>query len=637
MYCQFYRFSAKPFENTPDPDFLFLPKNHREVLASLSYGINAGKGFMLVVGDVGTGKTTLIHALIKQIDRNFLIIHIINPRTSFQEIVQHMCRKLEINPNGLSGLELVEAIREKLITLDKDGVRLVLIIDEAHHLTREALEEIRLISNIESEKKKLIQIALVGQIELYRTLQHDNLRQLRQRIVLSRSLTPLDKRETFDYIQHRLNVAGRRDQIFSTRALNLIWEKSKGIPRVINQLCDNALVIGLALDATTIGPKIIKEAIHDMESGRELLKDAKRPLFLSWKLVGAIAVIGCLILLSRLWDVGQLVPFHRTSINGPTGCGEGKLRDSGHKEIEAVSVRVAKGKEVEVGKERQDDVSITSTSSSTEPGGDSFRSDGRKEVGKVPAEKPEEKGIEAGKKKQDDVLSASNSSSAEQGAHKFSGDGHKEVGKTSPEKPEEKGIELGKKGQDDIFLGPKELDIPEHVHDPESKRESERKKVKQRDYLAKIAWGKYGIANDTVYDLIQMANPEIQDVDLIYADQEIMLPCIRRKDLIVKDEKGSYYIHYASFYSFEKARDGVQELQSKKQQVFLFTVLMGKELIYRIYIGLFEDYSEAKKEAQEIDFKYLPFLKSEGLSPAPLGLLNISGCISYLLISLATV
>ena len=197
MYCQFYSFSAKPFENTPDPDFLFLSKNHREVLASLTYGITAGKGFMLVVGDVGTGKTTLIRALIKQIDPNFLIIHIINPKTNFKEIIHHICRKLEVIPNGLGELELADAIREQLITLGKGGIRLVLIIDEAHHLSREALEEIRLISNIESEKKKLIQIALVGQIELYRTLQHDNLRQLKQRIILSRSLVPLDKKETF--------------------------------------------------------------------------------------------------------------------------------------------------------------------------------------------------------------------------------------------------------------------------------------------------------------------------------------------------------------------------------------------------------------------------------------------------------
>ena len=115
----------------------------------------------------------------------------------------------------------------------------------------------------------------------------------------------------------------------------------------------------------------------------------------------------------------------------------------------------------------------------------------------------------------------------------------------------------------------------------------------------------------TIYDLIQMANPEIRNVDLIYADQEITLPRIRKKDLIVKDGKGSYYIHYASFYSFEKARSGVQELGSQNQQVFLFTVLTGKELIYRIYLGLFNDYSEAEKEVRKIDFEYLPFLSGD--------------------------
>jgi general secretion pathway protein A len=530
MYCRFYGFSAKPFENTPDPDFLFLSKNHREVLASLTYGINAGKGFMLVVGDVGTGKTTLIHALIKQIDPHFLIIHTINPKSNFQEILHHISRKLDISPEGLNDLELFEVISEKLIALDKDVVRMVLIIDEAHHLSKEALEEIRLISNIESEKKKLIQIALVGQIELYQTLNSDALRQLKQRIVLNRSLRPLSKKETFEYVQHRLNVAGRRDQLFSREALNLIWRKSKGIPRVINLLCDNALIIGLALEATTIGRKIVREAIQEVESGSELLKGMKRLSFLNWKTVGALAAFAGVLLLAQFWNSGYLE-------RGP----------------EVYSSR-------------------TLITDNTE----------RKEA-KAP--------IQAMMEDKDEV---NNKESKEP--------------RTTIQAAVEKRVEVNDAGQTDLFLKSEELDIPEYVVNLDDKPQGDRKIVKPREYLAKIAISKYRVANDTIFDLIQMANPKIRDVDLIYANQQILLPHIRRKDLIVKDGKGNYYIHYASFCSFGSTLEEIQALKSKNQKAFLFTAMMGKELVYRIYIGVFENYSEAEKEVQKIDFKHLPFL-----------------------------
>jgi len=300
MYTKYYGLTSKPFENTPDPLFLFMSNKHREVLASLIYGINSSKGFILIAGDIGTGKTTLIHVLLKEINPDFIIINIINPRAAFNDMLYHIAQKIGVSYKGKDTINLVEDIRNKLEKLDQDGRRAVLIIDEAHLISDESLEDIRLLSNIESEKRKLIQIVLVGQNELYNKLQKEALRPLKQRLVINRHLEPLDKKETLDYIKHRLNVAGRRSQLFDQKALSKIWGKSRGIPRVINQICDNAMLIGYALEADTIGPKIIKEVIKDMESGHRHKKPEIKIYISRFKWLGAtVSAVLLVILLTR--------------------------------------------------------------------------------------------------------------------------------------------------------------------------------------------------------------------------------------------------------------------------------------------------------------------------------------------------
>jgi len=267
MYTQKYGLNHRPFENTPDPQFLYLSKIHREVLSSLIYGIQSSKGFILVSGDIGTGKTTLIHALLKEIGGSNIVVHIINPRTSFNEMVSNLAGKLDIEAQKINKPRLIDMIREKLKTLDSEGKRVIIIIDEAHLLSEASLEDIRILSNIETEKRKLIQIVLVGQTEIHNLLNKKSQKPLKQRIVLNRTLSAFNKKGCFEYIEHRLNIAGAQTLIFNQHALNKIWKKSKGIPRLINQICDNALLIGFALDKNIIGTKIIKEVIRDMESG----------------------------------------------------------------------------------------------------------------------------------------------------------------------------------------------------------------------------------------------------------------------------------------------------------------------------------------------------------------------------------
>ncbi len=267
MYKEHFGFAKRPFENTPDPSFLFLSASHREVLASLIYGINSAKGFILISGDVGTGKTTLVQALLKQINPSYLTLNIINPKLVFSDLMTLLAKKLGIQSGTKNPLEILDDIQKRLKEIDMRGQRTILIIDEAHLLSEQALEDIRLLSNIESHDRKLIQIVLVAQSEIHNILQMESVRPLKQRIMINRILTPLNKKDTWSYIAHRLMIAGSDSQIFNKKALYLIWKRSQGIPRLINHICDNALLIGYSLKANTIGPDIIKEVIDDMDAG----------------------------------------------------------------------------------------------------------------------------------------------------------------------------------------------------------------------------------------------------------------------------------------------------------------------------------------------------------------------------------
>ncbi|WP_373499901.1 ExeA family protein [Desulfococcus sp.] len=298
MYRNFYHLKERPFDHTPDPEFLYLSKSHREVLASMVYGITYAKGFILVAGDVGIGKTTLIQALLKELGPTFLVALINNPRPGFAEILFRLSKTLGIPFSETAHtLESYHHLKVKLEKSDKEGKRTVLIIDEAHLLSEECLENIRLLSNYETETRKLIQIVLVGQNEIYRTLQQDSLKSLKQRIVINRILEALDRNEVEKYIQHRLRVAGRQTPLFDRKARALIWEKSRGVPRVINHICDNALMTGYALSSRKIGEKIITEVIEDMESGYTtrklptLEKSPGRKLAFPAALVSAILIL----------------------------------------------------------------------------------------------------------------------------------------------------------------------------------------------------------------------------------------------------------------------------------------------------------------------------------------------------------
>jgi general secretion pathway protein A len=267
MYCSFYGFSEKPFNVTPDPRFLYLSPSHREVLASLTYGIHERRGFISVVGEVGTGKTTLINTLLDRLNETVKVAFIFNTDLGFTEILLMALADLGLckPEENLTKLEALHRLNDFAIKQMAQGGNVVLIVDEAQNLDAQSMENLRLLSNLETKKHKLIQIILSGQPELDEKLARPELRQLSQRISLKRYIQPLTEEETYAYIDHRLSISESHDpQLFDRTSKKMIWTYSLGVPRKINILCDNIFLIGFGLRKKRIRAPIVEEAISDL-------------------------------------------------------------------------------------------------------------------------------------------------------------------------------------------------------------------------------------------------------------------------------------------------------------------------------------------------------------------------------------
>ena len=265
MYRAFYGLIRPPFEMTPDPGFLYLGETHREGLATLVYGVRSRKGFVMLTGEVGTGKTTLLHALLAQLDSNTDSAYIFNPCLEPLDFFQLLFDDLGIEEKCTSKAEYLLALNHYLIDRLQQNRTVLLIIDEAQNLSREMLEEIRLLSNLETPNSKLIQILLVGQPELGEMLDRDDLRQLRQRIVLRYALKPFDAGELEAYVEERLRLAGYTGKgIFKRSAFRELFAVTGGVPRLVNVVCDGALLTGYGRDRPTLDAEIIREVANDL-------------------------------------------------------------------------------------------------------------------------------------------------------------------------------------------------------------------------------------------------------------------------------------------------------------------------------------------------------------------------------------
>lgn len=268
MYEEFYGLNRRPFENTPNPEFFFASKQHREALAALIYGIKQSKGFMLVTGEVGSGKTFLIQSLKYELEEeNHIILEVATPWITPEELFAELPQKLGMDMDPEWGSLVFQAkLKDQLERLHEQGRRVLVILDEAQQLPERTLEGIRLLSNFENEDAKLIQIIFLGQNELNDILGRYSMRQIRQRITLSRSLGYFNETETRRYIEHRLSVSGCTEPVFNDDSLSLIFKKSHGSPRLVNLICDNCLITGYAHFARTIDAHVVREVLSDLPS-----------------------------------------------------------------------------------------------------------------------------------------------------------------------------------------------------------------------------------------------------------------------------------------------------------------------------------------------------------------------------------
>jgi len=266
MYNTFFDLKKKPFKLVPNPEFLFLGRCHEEVLAHLTYATSQGDGFVEITGEVGTGKTTLCRVFLENLDKDIEAAFIFNSKLDSTQLLKAIHKELGIISIANGPVELTQDLNDFLLEKKSQGKSVILLIDEAQNLGKETLEQLRLLSNLETTRSKLLQIILVGQPELREILDSHEMRQLRQRINLSYHIHPMTQLETFDYITHRINVASRKPQTLFTRsAQKNIFQFTRGIPRLINIICDRALLVAYSLNKNRVTPSSVKVAVNELD------------------------------------------------------------------------------------------------------------------------------------------------------------------------------------------------------------------------------------------------------------------------------------------------------------------------------------------------------------------------------------
>ena len=299
MYLIFYNLAMEPFHITPDPTFLFLGPSHKEALGSIIYGIEKRKGFVQIIGEVGTGKTTIIRSYLDNADRKTVNpIYVFNSNVSFHDLLRVIFQELAITPAGDSPHDMLQQLHQVLIEKYREGSNTVLIIDEAQNMPVETLESLRMLSNLETTKDKLIQIILVGQPEFDAKLDMQELRQLKQRMAIRARIMPLSRDDSFGYILHRLSlVTPDASGIFSKGAVAEIVARANGNPRVMNILCDNALIAGYGYQKRPITRKIAREVIADF--------DGKARKALNWRLFFTTTIATCAVFAAIIFAMFQ--------------------------------------------------------------------------------------------------------------------------------------------------------------------------------------------------------------------------------------------------------------------------------------------------------------------------------------------
>ena len=299
MYNQYFGLSDSPFSIAPNPIFLYMSERHREALAHLLYGVQSQGGFILLTGEVGTGKTTVCRCLLEQLPEDVDVAFIINPKLSVDELLETICDEFHlVYEKNASRKLLVDAINDFLLESHRQNRRTVLIIDEAQNLAVDVLEQLRLLTNLETNERKLLQIILLGQPELQQLLAKQELRQLSQRVTARFHLQALSRAEVAEYVYHRLEVAGCKSELFPQAVINRIYRISEGIPRVINLICDRALLGAYSENKSQVSLSILTKSAEEVLGKPEQPPAKPSP-------INTILAVGFVALIASMWFVDR--------------------------------------------------------------------------------------------------------------------------------------------------------------------------------------------------------------------------------------------------------------------------------------------------------------------------------------------
>ena len=538
MYTEFYGLKEKPFNLTPSPRFLYLGETHKEALALLTYGVVERKGFILLTGEVGTGKTTMVRALLANLDKSIQYVHISNPLLTPPDFMNYLAfcafkKKLHFKSKADFLIEFEKFLKHSL----QHQRNFVLILDEAQNFSFEVLEEIRLLSNMETADEKLINIFLVGQPELNEKLRQPRCRSLLQRISIRHHIRPLDLIGTQEYIGARLKLAGAQDgdKIFPKNVTRSIYEYSQGYPRMINVISDNALLLGYSRGVKKITPAIVKDCYDDMKLEPDLpdkrganrkhskarqVKPASPGRYWKWAAVLLAVLLAVFLNTGKGQEIAGGIA-SRMEILFQRGPQEVTTRQvvpveqdsSGKEQEEAQDVlEVAVKEVVEVSEPPEKEIDEQENTNSTRP---------------VPVEAAE-------------------------------------VVETSvPERTEESWTTIV---------------------------------VKEGDTLTAMALNVYGQADENIISLVQKHNPQLEDINLLEVGQEIVFP-----PLSSSSPGPVFTVHIASFEPFQPALDMFQKLMNEGHEAYIMPVYDAqKGKFFRVTLGNFKSQQEAKEYADTI-------------------------------------
>ncbi|OPX20820.1 MAG: hypothetical protein BZ151_02260 [Desulfobacca sp. 4484_104] len=585
MYNDYFGFSNSPFENNLDQRFLFLSEDHQEVLAALLYFVKERKGLAIVCGDVGTGKTMLVNNFLNRLPDSVQSILISNPMASYLDLLHFIGAAIGIVDKKQNVLELLDQIKEVLIAERQQGKDYILIVDEAHLFPDASLEEVRLLSNIEVPESKLLQILLVGQYELSHNLNRPQMRQLRQRINISRFLSPLNQTETIAYIDHRLQQVGSSYQaIFEPKCEKLLYQLTDGVPRRINQLCDNALLSCMAEGVRKVNRQVLKKAHEALLTDviftpKASVKPWKNmALWIPLTACAAFLIIGLFLGQSGWWgqyfrpDSGQTglesklpsvsatlpatsKPARTTNVSSEP---EKKARQSLAKPGQEISIVGGQAKTSHKPHEGQ------STGTNTVPG----------PTGRLASAEPPR--LESSSSPGSAAIDGSTSPPTASQDSSKSGPGTTSAGDT--------GVQSTVPGSTAAAIN-----FPEPI------------KVRANDNLTKIASTHYPDDVDLGLEAILLANPETTNEDLIYPGQKLHLPLINPADQTITLREHLFYGAYGRYFSMSSLQKTLSWLS---QQGVRYLVVNTKNyqggITHRVLIGGYENRQDLDNALQRL-------------------------------------